>query len=373
MIALLALLPSVTAATSEVAAELETIRSTHKLPALGCLVVRSNGVVALEVVGVRKAGTPAPALPSDQWHLGSLTKSLTATLAAVLVEAGKISWTNTLADVFPEEAAGMHAAWRDVTLERLLAHRGGGPDHDWLNQQGIWPKVWRRNSPNDVAGTRRWFLREVTSREPQQPPNGEYVYSNAGYMLAGAMLEARTGESWETLMRRRVFEPLGMTNAGFGPPKSGQDVNQPVGHRAKLPLLPVTPVGDDAAADNPVALGPAGTVHASLGDMARYLQAHLDGALGRPTPLKLAPDTWRRLHTPRPGESYALGWSVTQRGWAGGTALNHTGSNTMWYANLWLAPAREFAVLIVTNADGGTAFQATDEVAAAMILRFLRK
>ncbi len=346
------------------------VQGHHNVPALACAVVRSNVIVAEGVVGVRQAGDPTPAELGDLWHHGSNTKSMTATLAALLVEEGKIAWTNTLADVFPADAAKMDPTWRGVTLELLLGHRGGAPDQDWLVQQGLWAKFWDApGSPNDQ---RRWLREAVTALPPQNKPGTKFVYSNTGYILAGTMLEARTGKPWEQLITERLFRPLGMRTAGFGAPGTAAKVDQPRGHNLGL-LKNLKPVAPGPQGDNPPGLGPAGTVHCSLDDLAKYVMAHVNGELGRDTPLKLRPESWHKLHTALAGQDYALGWNVTQRGWAGGTALNHTGSNTMWFSNMWLAPNRDFAVIILTNVGGDDAFKATDEVASKVIGQYLEK
>jgi len=66
-----------------------------------------------------------------------------------------------------------------------------------------------------------------------------------------------------------------------------------------------------------------------------------------------------------------MGWIVTERGWAGGSALTHGGSNTLWFATLWLAPAKDMAFFAATNAGGNTAFKAVDEAVGALIGRHL--
>ena len=81
----------------------------------------------------------------------------------------------------------------------------------------------------------------------------------------------------------------------------------------------------------------------------------------------LRPETYARLHEPPFGGDYAFGWLVTTRPWAGGTVYTHAGSNTMNFCVAWVAPARDFAVLAVTNQGGQEAQTGTDEVAAALI------
>jgi hypothetical protein len=91
----------------------------------------------------------------------------------------------------------------------------------------------------------------------------------------------------------------------------------------------------------------------------------LRGDRGEPALLQTA--SYQKLHTPPFGGEYALGWLVVERGWAGGMALNHAGDNTMNCANVWVAPRRDFAVLICVNQSGDTAFLASDEAVGVLI------
>ena len=194
---------------------------------------------------------------------------------------------------------------------------------------------------------------------PQNRPGSTYLYSNVGYALAGLMAEMVAGESWEDLMRRRLFGPLEMASAGFGPLGRPGTVEQPWGHHA---------VGDrvePTQQDNAPALGPAGTVHCSIPDWARFAALHMAAERGKPRLLKAA--TFRALHTPPAGADYADGWIVCQRSWAGGQAFSHNGSNTSWFSTIWLAPAINLAFLAATNQGDKVAEKANDEAIAALI------
>jgi CubicO group peptidase (beta-lactamase class C family) len=190
------------------------------------------------------------------------------------------------------------------------------------------------------------------------------IYSNQGYAIVGAMLEKLSGTAWEALITERLFKPLHMDSAGFGPPGTIGAIDQPWGHTRKL--LVTVPLQQD----NPPAIAPAGRVHCSLDDLARFTLFHLQrGQTGG----LLKSKTLDRLHTPPEGGDYACGWVVVKRSWAGGNALMHNGSNTMWYVVMWLAPERNFSVVVATNVAGSNAEQGTDEVAAAMIHQWLAK
>ncbi|MFO1513653.1 MAG: serine hydrolase domain-containing protein [Verrucomicrobiota bacterium] len=184
------------------------------------------------------------------------------------------------------------------------------------------------------------------------------------YAVVGAMLEKVSGKPWETLLTEKLFQPLQMKSAGFGVPGAKDKVDQPWGHTRKL--LQTLP----QQSDNPPAIGPSGTVHCSLDDLARYTMIHLEGERAGGL---LKPETFRKLHTPPEGGDYACGWVVLKRGWAGGKALMHNGSNTMWYLVMWLAPEKNFAVITATNIAGSGAEKGCDEVASAMIQQWLTK
>jgi CubicO group peptidase (beta-lactamase class C family) len=299
---------------------------------------------------VRKRGSDEPFRVGDRVHLGSDTKAMTATMLATLVEEGRLDWSSTIAEVFSGRASSLHPEFRGVTLWQLLTHRAGLPhDGPWWDLAGKTPTEKRRD-----------LLKRMMARPPKSRPGTVHEYSNAGYAIAGLMGEQVTGQAWEELMRQRVFEPLGMETAGFGPPGTRAALDEPWGHQAD---------GTPLQADNAPALGPAGTVHASMPDWSRFISLHLRGErpLERGAVRLLEPQTFRRLHTPAPGTDYAAGWVLADRSWAGGRALNHNGSNTMWYCSAWLAPARDFAVLTATNQGGGAAPKACDESCESLI------
>lgn len=334
---------------------LESIRAKHGLPALAAVVLKGGEVVGEGVVGVRKVGSEERVTAEDRWHLGSCTKAMTATLCAMLVEEGKLSWESTVGEVLPDLAAEGREAYRGVTLRQLLTHRAGVVAN--LPMQGLF-----RTNKAALPEQRRQYVRALLQLEPVHEPGTAFLYSNAGYTVAGAMAEAVTGKPWEDLMRERLFAPLGMDSAGFGPPSENGSLDQPWGHGARDGER--TP----SQSDNPAVIGPAGTVHCTLSDWARFVSLHVRGARGE-TGLLLKPETFVALHAPSEDGTYAMGWGVAPRPWAGGTALTHAGSNTIWFAVVWAAPERDFAVLVASNAGDGA--KACDEVVGAMIGAFL--
>ena len=348
--------PSTPADTTQ---SLEAIRKKHDLPALAVVVVKDGRICDRAAVGVRKWGESTPVTTNDIFHIGSCTKSMTATLTAMLIEDGKLRWDTTIAEVVPELKGKMDKQYETVTVEQLLTHRGGVPG---TPPAAAWKRAWEQKGTPTLQ--RREFIEAVLRPPPEAAPGTKKIYSNQGYAIIGAMLERITGTPWETLITERLFKPLHMDSAGFGPPGKTGAVDQPWGHTRKL--LVTVPLQED----NPPAIAPGGRVHCSLDDLARFTMFHMQR--GRQDGL-LKPNTLNRLHTPPAGGDYACGWVVVKRDWAGGNALMHNGSNTMWYVVMWLAPEKDFSVVAATNIAGSGAEKGCDEAATAMIQQWLAK
>ena len=326
--------------TAEVNAMLEKIRAKHELPALGGLAIVDGEVKAIGAVGLRKFEGKEKVTVEDKWHIGSCTKSMTATLAATFVEEGKLKWDSTLDEVFGDELR-MRDEYKTVTLKMLVTNRSGLVGDI---PQALMIKARLRDGNRDIAHRRKRFAEELLRLKPAFEAGTKYEYSNAGFVVAGVMLETVAGKSWEELMQERLFKPLKMDSAGFGGAASKRKEDQPWGHHKKNKPQPPGP-GDD----NPDVLGPAGTVHCSLTDLARYVKMHIDHQTG---PVLKKPESFVELQAIAEGnENYASGWIVLDRPWANGPALYHNGSNTMNYCVIWFAPKRKFATIVVANKD----------------------
>jgi CubicO group peptidase (beta-lactamase class C family) len=333
----------------------EEVRLEFKLPALAGGIVTSNGIKEIAAVGKRKLGDDTAVTIDDLWHLGSCTKAMTATLVGILVSEGKLNWETTLADLFPEDASEMEDAFQTIHLTHLLTHRSGLPAN------GTWRALGAKLSPTQQ---RHELLRRMMKQPLLHEPGSKFLYSNVGYALAGLMAETVTGASWESLIQEKLFHPLGMSQVGFGIPGTIDQTDQPWGHHSTfLGLGPLKPI----QADNASSLGPAGTVHASLHDWAKFIALHLNAEQK-----VLPPEIWTQLHTTPADADYALGWAVVERPWSGGEALTHSGSNTVNFCVCWLAPKKDFGVIVVTNTGQANAALALDKAASLLIGRHLQ-
>lgn len=310
-------------------------------------VVNREGLVWSGVRGVRRVDANDPATLDDRWHLGSNTKAMTAALYGRLVDQGRADWDAPLDALFP--GLMIDPAWAGTSLSDFMHHRAGVKDADAL---GVVFFMTARGDPRPLPEQRRAVVERILSNPPTGT-KGAFEYANANYILVGAAIETITGRAWEAVMQAELFAPLGLTSAGFGAPTSNTAGGANVwGHRGEgAGRAAVDPA--DPGADNPPALGPAGTAHMSLTDYGRWLRLFLTDGDGW-----LKPETVRRLATPGAGDGppYALGWiAPPQIPWAEGPVLTHDGSNTLWYATAVVAPARGLAFIGLSNQGSGQA------------------
>lgn len=319
--------------------ELEDKRDSKDLIGIAGVLIKDGKIEALAANGLRKKGSNSALSVNDKWHLGSVTKSMTATLIARLINQGKMSWTQTL-DIIPTGQSKRHIGWEKVTLTHLLHHNSGAPSNFGL---GLMFKD-DPATPNALVEARLRAVQDVLSKQPDSSAGSTFQYSNVGYTIAAVMAEQATGKSWETLIQSELFSALNLDSAGFGPPQdSTEDIEQPRGHKSILGFKFAMP----SDADNPKIMGPAGNIHMSLSDLAIYANEHLQGARGESD--YLPNHFFTTLHSPELN-GYAKGWVIKAHDpLAQGQVLWHNGSNTMWYCLLTLLPTLNTAIAITVN------------------------
>jgi CubicO group peptidase (beta-lactamase class C family) len=312
---------------------IDYIRIDSGLPAMAAVMVQNGKIIEMAATGGRSINGSVAVTIEDKWHLGSLTKSMTSTMVAMLVKQELFEWDTTIAEIYPELVGVMQTSYENIRLDQLLSHTSG----------------MRANIPNfnkyhgsslDLEAQRQKILQDALVLSPEVD-SGEYLYSNLGYIVTGAIIEKVTGTSWETLLENSLFNSLAMSSSGFGAPDVQNNLTQPVGHASQGSGWKAITSGNT---DNPAALGPAGTVHSSLENVGFYIAAHLAGARGNDVDGLLDSSEFTKLHTSMSDANYALGWSVKDG------LLEHSGSNTLWLASIQINVEKNVALFIVTNA-----------------------
>ena len=361
-------------------ADLVPYLARYGLPAVAAAVVKDGKTVAAGVAGVRRIGTTIAVTLQDRFHIGSDTKAMTALLAAMLVEEGKLRWNTAVGEIYPELVATMAPGAKDITLEQLLSHTSGMPGDKPEHEPLI--GVSLTDDPANLDGLRLVLVRRLLPQPLSAPPGTRFEYSNLGYTLAGAMMERVTGQTWQELIVSRLFEPLQLGSAGFGPQSSLGRIDAPLGHApdkdGKLVAFLAGPWGD-----NPPIIGPAGTVHMSVLDFARW--AAWNATLGRSGPALVKPETVAKLQvkvadmppkpdapvgTPSSG-GYGLGWGTVSLPFAPDPFVFHGGSNNMNLAYILLQPPKQVGLVLMTNIGGPKANDALMALAAGLYDKFV--
>lgn len=329
----------------------ETQRAKYNWPALGVGIIHKGKIVGLGMAGERKAGSGNWAALDDNFTGASCAKSMTATVATMLVEDGKLQWDTRIIDVFPELQTTILPAYTNVTLEQLLGHRSGLDQ--WMNSNQRWIAWNREHSDKNATEKRELFAAAALQRKPKYPPGTGHYYCNDGYLIAGSMMEKVSGQSFENLVRQRLFEPLGLKSAVFGPGPMNETDTTVWGHEPRSFGRTKAVKDDPAEYGDPPFGSPGGFVYCSVADLLRYVDFHIQGANGNRRLLRQ--ESFERLHAPLAGQQYALGWEVEIKRDSGGKVIErsiyHGGYSGRFRANIWFCPESQWGTVIVCN-DG---------------------
>jgi CubicO group peptidase (beta-lactamase class C family) len=314
------------------------------VPGLAVAIVHKGQLVFAKGYGVREVGKPAAIDTQTIFAIASTTKAITAAALGMLVDEGKVRWDDPVTKHVPTFQMYDPYVTREVTVRDLITHRGGLPNADFLWTHG--------------GNTRDEVIRRIRFIPPSYSFRGGYTYHNVMYTVAGAVIESASGMSWDDFLRRRIFEPLGMTRSVTTLADAESKDNRAMPHGRLNDTLRVS---GNSYADG---IGPAGSVWSSVADMSKWVRFLLDSGRVNGRPL-LTSATWTELFRPAtilPGggrgtpaqrmskphfRTYALGWF--QQDYQGRQVDFHTGSLTGMIAINGLIREEGIGVYILSN------------------------
>ncbi len=323
------------------------LMAKYNVPGLALALIKDGRIVMEKGYGFRNLKTQAPVTRETLFNIGSISKSFTTLGIAQLVDEQKVDLDTPVIKYVPDLRLSDPQAMRTVTLRQLLSHTSGlPPDEQW---------------PREVPPTHQGIIGEFAMMPVTAKPGTEFQYCSRCVVLAAYILERVTDKTWETYTRTRIFAPLGMSRASFGPfgLEGAADAAQPYwygvffGH-TQVPWKRLDYLG---------ALDPAGGIDASVVDMARYALFQLgDGTMsGRRVvsermlaelhrPETAVPASW--TSAPIQDLHYALGWFTAE--YRGVDVVFHNGANPGFRASIVLVPTFKGGVIILTNEDSGS-------------------
>lgn len=350
---------------------LTELKAKHDQPAIAAALISADKIVAEAMVGTTVYGEEHAVDMNSRFHIGSTTKSMTALLVAMLVKEGKLSYDMTLEKALP--GMPMRDEYRSAKLADLLNNKAGiiAFQLTTLEDPVIVEKLMKTIPASfpDPTEQRREATKLVLGLEPIAQPGTKVIYSNVGWAIIGHILELASGQSYESLLQKRIFEPLGMKTARIGGwPASTAEPDQPRGHYPPQDTAgSPRPQGLDDAYTLSKWMDPSGGVHCSIHDYALYAREHLLGLKGKGKLLDQA--SYQTLHrvqvTTNLREMYPFmkqdrevifgyGWGLTKKDL--GYLSSGAGSGGTFFAQIYVYPALDYAIVGFTNCgDGGKA------------------
>lgn len=318
----------------------DSIRRIRGIPCMGYVVFTSDKILDQGVTGYRKYRTRDSAHLDDRFYLGTNTFAFTSLIAARLVESGKIKWTTTYSQLFPQNKTKVLAEFREVALKDLLSNQSGLAPYTSINDFAFVPFF-----PNDIVSQRRDFSLWLLQR-PGLDANrkNKMVISVVGYGVAASMLEKASGMSWEKMLEEYINKPMGITARTGWPNKVSEQ--QPWGHWSRYG--PLTPEPPDTWVKVYPPVSPAVDINITIADYARFLQEHLRGLRGEKAVLKKT--SFDLMHYSMP--DYAMGW---QNASIGNDRISfHTGESQLFMTHVELIPEKNIGILVVGNNGDAT-------------------
>src|SRR5215510_435471 len=336
-----------------------------EVPGLAVAVVKDGKVALVKGYGVRKLGEPAPVDEQTLFGIASNTKAFTAAALAILVDEGKISWDDPVTKHLPGFQMYDPYVAREMTVRDLLTHRSG---------LGLGAGDLMFFPPTTF--TREEIVARLRYIKPAASFRSKYAYDNVLYLVAGQVVAAASGKSWDDFIKERIFAPLGMTasNTSVKDLRPGGNFVSPH-QKVEGRLQPVPYMNLDNTA-------PAGAINSNVAEMARWVVAQLDeGAMhngqnggGQNGDRRLfsqrqSREMWSAqtpiaVGAPPPALSalranfsaYGLGWGLSD--YRGHKAVSHSGGLAGMVSRVRMIPDLKLGIVVLTNQEAGGAMEA---------------
>lgn len=299
--------------------QVNQLQREKSIPALAFLTLK-NDVPQVAVAGTLSVDSSQKLVASDLLPLGSDSKAITASLIARLVEQGKLNWNDKVSSFFPEFASAMDISYQNLTVEQLLRHESGLAPLTENSQIAELIGVIG-DLTGDIPTDQQTIFRWAFATPARFTPGTKTEYGNLNYVVAGRIAEIAGQDTYENLVRREVFIPLGI-NAQNTIPKMGVAGHRWVDGKWQIKVVSL----EDDYLNNQLAVA-AGGWFMSMPDYAQFLKANIDGLRGHSAWLKES--TLKYMHSQMRTEGFGIGWQIVSNN--GETFSQHLGSDEESY------------------------------------------
>lgn len=321
------------------------------VPGLALAIVKDDRVVYARGFGVRNVKTREPVTPDTIFAIGSVTKSFTATAIAMLVDEERLRWDAPVKEYLPEFQTYDPHVTAVLSLRDIACHRTGIEQANYLH----WGPINRADTI--FHPTRTDIIHAFKYLQPSEGFRTSFAYKNEPWVVAGGVIAAVSGETWDRFIHERLFVPLGMVRSSTSVIETDSQANVSAVHvLSHGHLVPMKAFISDVA-------GPMGSINSTVLDLAQYARFHMGDGTFNGNRL-LAKPLFEELHEPQivdPHErltsgtpftqqvSYSLGWWVQD--YRGYKLIHHAGEPPGGSANVFLVPDERVGVVVLANAD----------------------
>lgn len=333
--------PVINASMSQYETYVNEVMQKSSVPGTAVAIVKDGRVIYARGFGMRDREAGLPVTENTLFAIGSTTKAMTATAAAMLVDEGKLNLRKPIIEYVPDFRLKDQTATLQTNMIDLMSHRTGVPRHDvaWYGYDGF---------------GRSYFWERLKYLEPSAGFRETWQYNNFMFMAAGYVIEKVSGKTWEEFVRTRIFGPLGMASTNFTveETEASADFSRPYTFRAgSIVRVPMRPI---------IGMAPAGAVNSSISDMAKWLQFNIDNGALNGTVL-VQPATMATVHQPHmimsrgptfpefSHSGYALGWE--RQNYRGKDLIWHTGGIDGFLTFVGFMPSEKIGIVVFQNTD----------------------
>jgi CubicO group peptidase (beta-lactamase class C family) len=334
-----------------------------KVAGLAVAIIKDDSIVLMKGYGTRTVGKTEPVDAHTMFAIGSASKAFTATLVAMMVDAGKMRWDEQATRYLPELQMYDPYVSKELTLRDLLTHRSGLARGDLMWYAG--------------GFDRDEILRRVRFLKPSWSVRSQFGYQNIMYLAAGQAAARVAGKSWDDLVRERIFQPLSMTESNTSVKVLAGKPNVATPHLTINDTIRAVPYHE---IDN---IGPAGSINSNVADMIKWVRFQLDAgkvngkslvsasALGETHTAQTVVPVSADAKAANPFthlEAYGMGWFLQD--YRGRELDQHGGNIDGMSAMVAIVPEEKLGMVILTNANGSPAptlvmYRAIDELVGA--------
>jgi CubicO group peptidase (beta-lactamase class C family) len=302
-------------------------------------VIQDGKVILSKGYGQRDLKSNLPATPKTLFAIGSSTKSFTVTSLGALVDQGKLDWDKPVHEYLPDFQMMDAFASDRMTPRDLVTHRSGLPRHDMM---------WY-SSPF----SRQEIFERLRYLEPSKDFRTTFQYQNLMFMTAGYLAGHVAGTSWEDLVRKVIFTPLGMSSSNFSVTDSQKTAD------FSKPYTLVKEQIIEMPFRNIDAIGPAGSINSNVEDMIKYVAMHMNKGKGVISEKNSVQMQSPQMSIAGPGsdkelgaQSYGMGFFITT--YRGHYLVHHGGNIDGFSALVTFMPQEGIGMVILTNQNGSS-------------------